>query len=76
MGNCTTNKLLRRAEIRVLRIRIGNAQISCQRNENIKKQYGVSNVLRWIKQRRRHSKEHKNRILDDRTAKGARNGKP
>ena len=71
-----TKRLLRTGEMKTLRAITGHSLRDHRRNDEIRQQCEVEDVVRWIRTRRRGWRDHVDRMADDRIAKIAKNSRP
>ena len=71
-----TKKLLRTTKIKTLRSITGFALKNRKRNQLIKEQCNIQDIVRWSRQRRREWRDHVNRMDDEKLAKIAMSEKP
>lgn len=74
--NTITKRLLRTAEMRILRSIAGYTLFDHKRNEEIREICDIQDVVRWARNRRREWRDHVDRMSDDRLAKIAKEKKP
>lgn len=70
-----TKRLLRTAEMRILKCITGNTLRDRIRNEDICNTCKIQDVIRWARMRRRTWRYHVEKMDDSRLAKIAKNGK-
>lgn len=71
-----TKALLRTTEMQVLRKITGNRLADRIRNNDIRQQCDVPDIVRWSRQRKREWNQHVSRMTPERTVRIARDGKP
>mgnify|MGYP006948248671 FL=1 len=71
-----TKKLLRTTEMKTLRSIAGYTLRDRKRNELIREQCNIQDIVRWSRQRRREWRDHVNRMDDEKLAKIAMSEKP
>lgn len=71
-----TKRKMRTAEMKILRTIKGTTLHDRIRNEDTRRELGVQDVVRWVRERRRCWRDHVERMSPDRIAKWARTQKP
>ncbi|XP_045482792.1 uncharacterized protein LOC123686601 [Harmonia axyridis] len=74
--NAQTKRQLRTTEMRVLRSITGYTLYDHKRSEEIREICGLQDVVRWARIRRRHWRDHVDRMPDNRLPKIAKTEKP
>jgi len=64
-----TKRMLRVAEMKTLRTIMGKTMIDRIRNTDIREQYGVQDIVRWGRQRKRYWYTHVRRMEEGRPCK-------
>ncbi|KYQ46837.1 hypothetical protein ALC60_14128, partial [Trachymyrmex zeteki] len=76
-NNRTVSKRsLRTSEMKILRSTVGKTRRDRVRNDNIRQQCNIQDIVRWGRERRRNWNQHISRMNRDRLVKIARDGKP
>ncbi|KAI4501059.1 hypothetical protein M0802_003862 [Mischocyttarus mexicanus] len=71
-----TKRLLRSTEMKTLRTISGKTLLDRHRNEDIRKECNVQDIVRWARQKRRDWRDHVARMKNNRLPKIAQTQKP